>query len=98
MTHSLSPARDVPVFGDREGVVVIFVGDDSLSGVLLVILGIPWTMIITNVLDALAPGLIGGVAIGLTIGTAGCAINAAIIYFVTRWIVKVLDKRAEGAE
>jgi hypothetical protein len=70
----------------------VFIGGDSLGGVFAVILGLPWTALISNVVDGLAPAAAGGMSAGVLIALIGGAINAAIIYFVTRWIVRRTQK------
>jgi hypothetical protein len=73
-------------------IVPIFVGSDSLSGVFLVLLGSPWTQLISSALDAINPAWADGMAAGLALGVIGGAINVAIIYFVSSWIVGRLRK------
>jgi hypothetical protein len=74
-------------------VVPIFVGSDSLSGIFLVLLGSPWTQLISRALDAINPAWAGGLAAGVALGVIGGAINVAIIYFVSNWIVGRIQKR-----
>jgi uncharacterized membrane protein YeaQ/YmgE (transglycosylase-associated protein family) len=69
-------------------IVPIFVGGGSLSGILLVLLGSPWAQLLSRALDAIDSGWSSGVAAGLALGVLGGAINAAIIYFLSRWIVR----------
>ena len=77
-------------------VAAIFVSDDSLSGVFLVLLGSPWTQLITNVFDSVAGDLFAGnAALGLTAGLMGCAINGAVIYLGSSWVVAKLTSGRE---
>ena len=64
------------------GIIPIFTGDDPLSGIFAVLLTAPWSMLLGNLLPS------GSIAIGLLVVLVGAAINAAIIYFVVRWVVR----------
>ena len=66
-------------------IIPIFTGDDPLSGIFAIVLTVPWS----SILSSLLPGS-GSVAVGLLVVTVGAAINAAIIYYVSRWIVNRL--------
>jgi hypothetical protein len=66
-------------------IIPIFTGDDALSGIFAVALTIPWSSILSNLLPGPA-----SVAMGLLVVAMGAAINAAIIYFVSRWLVNRL--------
>ena len=68
-------------------IIPIFTGDDALSGIFAIALTVPWSAILSNLL----PGS-GSVGVGLLVVEVGAAINAAIIYFVTRWLVGQLIK------
>ena len=68
-------------------IIPIFTGSDALSGILAITLTLPWSAILSNLL----PGS-GSVGVGLLVVAVGAAINAAIIYFVTRWLVGRLVK------
>ena len=68
-------------------IIPIFTGDGPLSGILAIVLTVPWSSILSNLL----PGS-GSVAVGLLVVAVGAAINAAIIYFVSRWLVGLLAK------
>ena len=68
-------------------IIPIFTGDDALSGIFAIVLTVPWS----PVLSSLLPGS-GSVAVGLLIVAVGAAINAAIIYFVSRWLVELVAK------
>lgn len=63
-------------------IIPIFTGDGPLSGILAIALTVPWS----SILSSLLPGS-GSVAVGLLVVAVGAAINAAIIYFVLRWLV-----------
>jgi hypothetical protein len=67
-------------------IVPIFTGDDALSGIFAVVLTVPWSSILSNLFES------GSVAVGLLVVAIGAAINAAIIYFGSRWLVNRLIK------
>jgi uncharacterized membrane protein YeaQ/YmgE (transglycosylase-associated protein family) len=69
-------------------IVPILVDSGSLSGILLVLLGSPWAQLLSRALDAIDSGWSSGAAAGLALGVLGGAINAAIIYFLSRWIAR----------
>jgi hypothetical protein len=69
-------------------VVPVFIGDDAMSAVFAVILGAPWAQLVALVLDAIDPALLDGIATGLALAVVGGAINAAAVFFVSRWIVR----------
>jgi hypothetical protein len=66
-------------------IVPIFTGDGALSGIFAIALTVPWSAILSNLLS-------GSVAVGLVVVTVGAAINAAIIYYLSCWLV---GKRAK---
>jgi hypothetical protein len=66
-------------------IIPIFTGDDALSGIFAIVLTVPWSSILSNLLPGSA-----SMAMGLLVVAVGAAINAAIIYFVSRWIVNRL--------
>jgi hypothetical protein len=61
-------------------IIPIFTGDDALSGIFAVALTTPWSQLLGNLLP-------GNLIMGLLIVIIGAAINAAIIYFVSHWLV-----------
>ena len=63
-------------------IIPIFTGDDALSGIFAIVLTVPWS----SILSSLLPGS-GSVAVGLLVVLIGAAINASIIYFVSRWLL-----------
>ena len=63
-------------------IIPIFTGDDALSGIFAIVLTVPWSSILSNLFG------FGSVAAGLLVVAIGAAINAAIIYFVSRWLVR----------
>ena len=63
-------------------IIPIFTGDDALSGIFAIALTVPWSSILSNLFG------FGSVAAGLLVVAIGAAINAAIIYFVSRWLVR----------
>ena len=62
--------------------IPIFTGDDPLSGIFAIVLTQPWASLLDRLLS-----LSGSMAAGLLLVAAGAAINATIIFFVTRWLV-----------
>ena len=69
------------------GIIPIFTGNDALSGILAITLTVPWSPLLSSLL----PGD-GSVVVGLLVVVVGAAINAAIIYYVSRWLVSRLAK------
>lgn len=63
-------------------IIPIFTGDDPLSGVFAVLLTQPWVSLFDNLF-----GLSGNMAMGLILIIVGAIINAAIIYYILRWLV-----------
>jgi len=68
-------------------IIPIFTGNDALSGIFAIVLTVPWS----SILSSLLPGS-GSVAVGLLVVAVGAAINAAIIYYLSRWLVGLLAK------
>jgi hypothetical protein len=68
-------------------IIPIFTGDDALSGIFAIVLTVPWSSILSSLLSGS-----GSVAMGLLVVAVGAAINAAIIYFVSRWLVRLVAK------
>ena len=68
-------------------IIPIFTGEDALSGIFAIVLTVPWSSLFSNLL----PGG-GSVTAGLLLVAVGAAINAAIIYFVSRWLVGLLAR------
>lgn len=68
-------------------IIPIFTGGDALSGIFAILLTLPWSALLSNLL----PGS-GSVAVGLLVVVVGAAVNAAIIYFVSRWLVRRVAK------
>ena len=65
-------------------IVPIFTGDDPLSGIFAVLLGSPWVQLLSSALGAPAPGTATGIGlVGL-----GIAVNTAIVYLLSRWLVR----------
>jgi hypothetical protein len=73
-------------------VVPIFVGDDTLSGIFAVILTSPWPAL----LDRLLPEEAAGTFAGLALIAVGSAINALIIYGISRCAVGWVAARRAG--
>lgn len=70
--------------------VPVFAGEDALSGILVVLLGLPWTPLLSRVLDTVSPALSGGLAVGVVLGAIGIAVNTVIVYVLSRWVVSRL--------
>jgi hypothetical protein len=65
-------------------VILIFTGDDALSGIFAIVLSAPWS----GLLGKLLPGAgSGNLVLGLGVTVIGAALNASLIYFLSRWIV-----------
>jgi hypothetical protein len=69
--------------------VPIFIEEDALSGIFMVILGSPWTQLLSTALGSAASG---GLATGLVLGVAGISVNTALVYFVSRWLIQRLTR------
>lgn len=68
-------------------IVPVFTGDDALSGIFAVALTAPWSSLLGRLISVNP-----SVFIGLVFVAIGTAINAAIIYYVSVWIVTRLAK------
>jgi hypothetical protein len=78
-------------------VVPIFTGDDALNGIFAVVLALPWAKLMSSVADAINPSLSDALIASVVMVLIGGAINTAIIYFVSRWIVRRV-KRAKSTQ
>jgi hypothetical protein len=68
-------------------IVPIVTGDGPLSGIFAVLLGSPWTQLLSSALGAAgAPS--PGTATGIGLVGLGIVVNAAIVYLVSRWLVR----------
>lgn len=63
-------------------IIPIFTGDDALSGIFAVVLTAPWNSLLDRLL-----GLSSNLSTGLLLVIVGAAINAAILYYLLRWLV-----------
>lgn len=63
-------------------IIPILTGDDPLSAVFAVLLTQPWVSLLGGMV-----GQSGNIGVGLIVIIIGAAINAAIIYYVLRWLV-----------
>lgn len=63
-------------------IIPIFTGADALSGIFAVLLTQPWVSLLDRLL-----GTSGNLTSGLILIVIGAVINAAIIYYVLRWLV-----------
>jgi hypothetical protein len=64
--------------------IPIFTGGDALSGIFAIVLTAPWPMLLGNLVSG------DSITAGLLLVAVGAAINAVIIYYVSRWIVSRL--------
>jgi hypothetical protein len=65
-------------------IVPIFTGDGPLSGIFAVLLGSPWLQLLSSALGTSSPSLAAGVGLA----GIGIAVNAAIVYLVSRWLAR----------
>ncbi|HRW09109.1 MAG TPA: hypothetical protein P5121_28585 [Caldilineaceae bacterium] len=63
-------------------IIPIFTGDDALSGIFAVLLTQPWVSLFGNLF-----GSSGNMTTGLILIIIGAVINAAILYYLLRWLV-----------
>jgi hypothetical protein len=68
-------------------ILPIFTGDDPLSGIFAVLLGSPWTQLLSSALGT-AGASSRGPAAGVGLAGIGIAVNAAIVYLVSRWLAR----------
>jgi uncharacterized membrane protein YeaQ/YmgE (transglycosylase-associated protein family) len=71
-------------------IVPVFTGSGALSGAFLVLLGAPWAQLTLAAVGATGRTLPGGASTGLVLCAIGGAVNAAILYFVARWVIRLL--------
>jgi hypothetical protein len=74
-------------------VLPVFTGKGALSGIFVVLLGTPWTQLLSRALDAVAPSRSIGLVPGLVLGAIGIAVNVAILSLAARWVVGRLAPR-----
>ena len=67
--------------------ISIFTGDDPLDAIFLVVLTLPWSFLITPLVDAISPFLFDNLVVGVSIGLIGAGINAVLLYLLLSWIV-----------
>jgi hypothetical protein len=67
--------------------VPVITGEGALSGIFVALLGLPWTQLLSRALDAVAPALSRGPAAGVVLGVIGIAVNTAIVFFLSQWVV-----------
>lgn len=68
-------------------IIPIFTGDDALSGIFAVVLTQPWVSLLDRLFN-----LSDNLTTGLVLILIGAAINAAIIYYVLRWLIRRFAK------
>lgn len=68
---------------------LIFTGNDPLSGIFALMLTAPWSLFLGQLLPDSA---FNGIAGGLVAAAVGAAINGALLYVVSRWLVGRLAK------
>ena len=64
--------------------IPIFTGNDALSGIFAVALTAPWNSLFEPLVAGEGNGTTGK---GLLLVALGGAVNAALIFFVSRWII-----------
>jgi hypothetical protein len=65
-------------------VIPIFTGDDALSGIFALLLSAPWSVLLGKLLPGAATG---NLVLRLSLTVIGAALNASLIYFLSRWIL-----------
>ena len=66
---------------------IVLASEEALSGVFLVFLGLPWSIVATAAIDAVAPAAFDIPIVGLVVGLSCAGINAGLLYALTRAIV-----------
>ena len=67
--------------------IPVFTGDDPLDAVFLVLLVLPWSFLITPIVDSINPMLFDNIFVGVSVSLIGAAINAVLLYLLTSWLV-----------
>ena len=73
-------------------IVPILTGDDPMSGIFAVLLGSPWTQLLSSALAA-AGASSPSTATGLALAGTGIAANAAMLYLVSAWLARRGERR-----
>ena len=68
-------------------IVPVFTGDDPMSAVFAVLLGSPWVQVLSAALGSAGMSSPSPAA-GLGLAGIGIAVNAAIVYFASRWLTR----------
>ena len=69
-------------------VIPVFTGDDALSGIFAVLLTAPWTMVFARLIEPSE----GTITTGIAFVVSGGMINAALIFLVSRFLVRRFGK------
>ena len=77
-------------------IIPVFTGDDPLDAIFLVVLTLPWSFLITPLVDAINPSMFDNIIVGVTIGLIGAVINAVLLYKLSGWILNVVKRRQTG--
>jgi apolipoprotein N-acyltransferase len=67
---------------------IVLASEEALSGVFLVFLGLPWSIVATAAIDAVAPAAFDIPIVGLVVGLSCAGINAGLLYLLTRLIAR----------
>ena len=68
-------------------IVPVFTGDDPMSAVFAVLLGSPWVQLLSAAFGSAGMASPSPTA-GLGLAGIGIAVNAAIVYLVSRWLTR----------
>ncbi len=71
--------------------ISVFTGDDPLNAIFLVLLTMPWSFLISPIVDAI--NLSGNIVAGVMIAMIGAAINACLLYVLVKWVVGRVKER-----
>lgn len=66
----------------------IVTGDDPLNAIFAVILGAPWSFLLSRLVESVSPQAFDVPAVGISLIVVSAVMNAAIIYAVTRFVVR----------
>ena len=67
--------------------IPVFTGDDPLGAIFLVLLVLPWSFLITPIVDSINPMLFDNIFVGVLVSLIGATINAVLLYLLTSWLV-----------
>lgn len=67
--------------------IPVFSGSDPLDAIFLVLLALPWSFVATIFVDSINPLIFDNIFVGLLVNLVAVSINAALLYFVSRWLI-----------